>query len=111
MKPSLTKRAINRQRWRERISAWKSSNRSQKAFCEEHQLGLASFRRWHRLLQAEDAKGIPTDRAPVSFLPVRVREAVPLKLTVLVHDNLRVEVPAGFDPNLFREVIEVLRAT
>ncbi len=111
MEPSLSKRATNRQRWCERIDAWHNSNQSQKAFCKAHQIGLASFRRWHRLLQAEDAQGVNADPTPVSFLPVRVREPAPSKLTILVQDGLRIEVPARFDPHLLRQVIEVLRAS
>jgi len=76
MKLSLSKREINRQRWRERIDAWKTGNQPQKAFCEAHHLGLASFQRWHRIFKAEEAKGVTAYPAPVSFLPVRVRETV-----------------------------------
>ena len=112
MEPSLSKRALNRQRWFERINAWKNSNQSQSAFCKDHHLGLASFQRWHRLFKTAAAGGIPAERAPVSFLPVRVREPVPTsKLTILVEDGLRIEVPVGVDPELLHQVIQVLRAS
>ncbi len=111
MELSLSKRAINRQRWHERINAWKNSNQTQKAFCKDHQLRLASFQRWHRLFKAEDDQGVTTVPAPVSFLPVRVREPVPSKLSILVQDGLRIEVPSRFDPELLRQVIDVLRAS
>ena len=111
MNSILSKRAINRQRWRERLDAWKTSNQSQKAFCDGHHLGLASFQRWHRIFKAEDTEGVTLHPAPVSFLPVKVRETVPSILTVLIHDDLRIEVPPGFSPDLLQQVIHVLRAS
>ena len=111
MKPSLSKREINRQRWRERIDAWETSNQSQKAFCKDHHLGRASFQRWHRIFKAEDAEGINVHPAPVSFLPVGVRETVPSNLTILIQDDLRIQVPPGFNPELLQQVIKVLQAS
>jgi len=111
MKLSLSKREINRQRWRERIDAWKTGNQPQKAFCEAHHLGLASFQRWHRIFKAEEAKGVTAYPAPVSFLPVRVRETVPSSLTILIRDDLRIQVPSGFSPELLQQVIHVLQAS
>jgi hypothetical protein len=46
MNPRLTKRQANRQRWFDYIETWKQSGLTQKAFCEQHQLGLGSFQRW-----------------------------------------------------------------
>ena len=111
MNPSLSKREINRQRWRDRVNAWKTSNQSQNAFCTDHHLGLASFQRWHRIFKAEDTEGVTVHPAPVSFLPVKVRETVPSNLTVLIHDDLRIEVPPGFSPDLLQQIIHVLRAS
>ena len=39
MNPSLAKREANRQRWFDRIETWKQSGLTQKAFCEQQQLG------------------------------------------------------------------------
>ena len=111
MNPSLSKREINRQRWRERISAWKNSGQSQKAFCEDRHLGLASFQRWHRILKAEESEGSMTPSEAIHFLPVKVQEEKPSNLTVLVRDDLRIEVPAGFNPHVLQQVIQVLRAS
>jgi hypothetical protein len=109
MKPSLSKREINRQRWRERIDAWKTRNQSQKAFCKDHHLGLASFQRWHRIFKAEETEGVTAHPAPISFLPVRVRETVPSSLTILIRDDLRIQVPPGFNRELLQQVIQVLQ--
>jgi len=45
MSSILSKREVNRQHWSERIQHWKRSGLTQRAFCEQHQLGLASFQR------------------------------------------------------------------
>ena len=111
MNPSLSKREINRQRWHEHVKAWKTSNQSQKAFCDGHYLGLASFQRWHRIFKAEKADSVTARPAPVSFLPVRVRETVPLSLTILIRDDLRIQVPPGFSRELLQQVIQVLQAS
>jgi hypothetical protein len=110
MNTSLSKREINRQRWHERIKAWKSSNQSQKAFCEEHHLGQASFQRWYRIFKAEDTEGTEVDPVPVSFMPVRVRETVSSNLIIRIQDDLRIDVSGGFDPRFLQQVIQVLRA-
>ena len=59
MIPSLSKRAANRQGWFDRIEDWKQSGLTQKAFCEQQQLGLGSFQRWRGIfLREESARGI-----------------------------------------------------
>ena len=108
MNGSLSKREVNRERWRERIATWQQSGQSQKVFCQQQRLGLASFQRWRRIFETEEASD---NLAPVAFLPVRVKETKPSNLTVVINDKLRIEIPAGFDPNSLRQIIEVLRAS
>ena len=108
MNSSLSRREINRQRWFERIQAWEQSGLTQKAFCKQHGVGLASLQRWRRLFKTEQSSNNPT---PVALLPVSVKETNPANLTVVVNDTLRIEIPAGFDPNALRQIIEVLRAS
>lgn len=111
MNASLSKREINRQRWRERINAWTNSNQSQQEFCKAHHLGYASFRRWRRLLKTEESETAADATGVVRFLPVKVHETTPSNLTVLIQDDLRIEVPTGFNPHLLQQIIQVLRAS
>jgi len=68
--------------------------------------------RWHRIFKAEAAGGVTEHpHAAVEFLPVKVREASATNLTVVIEDDLRVEISVGFDPHLLRQVVEVLRAS
>ena len=111
MSPSLSKREINRQHWRGRIDAWESSNQTHEAFCREHHLALASFRRWRRIFKAEDSEGVVTATEPVRFLSVRVNDTASSNLTVLIQNDLRIEVPSGFNPHLLQQIIRVLRTS
>lgn len=111
MKRSVSKREADRQRWLERINACQDSNQSQKAFCKEHQLGYASFRRWRRLLKAEDAKAVVTPSEPVRFLPVNVQDPILSNLMIHIQNDLRIEVVPGFNPQLLQQVLQMLRAS
>ena len=106
MSTSLSKRAINRQRWSERIQDWKRSGLTQKAFCERHQLGLASFQRWRRILMTESK---PAESSAVTFLPVKLTTSMAPSLALLV-DELRIEIPVGFDPVTLKLVVQVIQA-
>jgi len=111
MNASLSKREINRQRWHERINAWKNSGQSQKVFCEDQHVGIAAFQRWRRIFKSEDSEDLVTPTKPVHFLPVEVQKDKSSNLTVLIQDDLRIEVPTGFNPHLLQQVIQVLRAS
>lgn len=108
MVSSLSKRQLNRQRWRERVNAWQGSGQSQKVFCQNHQLGLASFQRWCRLFKSQEKS---TDPAPVAFLPVSVKQTRPSHLSIVVNEDLRIDIPTDFDPNALRQIIQVLRGS
>lgn len=111
MQRSVSKRQSERQRWLERINAWQDSGLTQKAFCQAHQLGYATFRRWRGIFKAEAAKTAGPTRESVRFLPVIVQETIPTPVTIHLQDDLRIEVAPGFNPQLLQQVIEVLRSS
>jgi len=104
---SLSKRATNRQRWFDRIEAWKQSGLTQKAFCEQQQLGLGSFQRWRGIFLRGER---PEASSAVSFLPVKVTLAPASSLALVIDDHLRIEIPAGFDPVILQQVVQALQA-
>ena len=108
MNLSLSKREINRQRWLERIKDWQQNGHSQKAYCEQHHLGLASFQRWRRIFMMEETSN---ESSSLTFLPVNLVEPSASSLTVLINSNLRLEISAGFDPTTLKQVIQVLQAS
>ncbi len=81
MSTSLSKREVNRQRWHGQITDWKQSGQSQKTFCEQHHLGLASFRRWQQIFMKEEKR---EESEPVTFLPVSVKDIPSSNLTILI---------------------------
>ena len=107
MIPSLSKRVANRQRWFDRIQHWKQSGLTQKAFCEQQQLGLGSFQRWRGIFMRGEK---PEASSAVSFLPVNVTLAPASSLALLIDDHLRIEIPAGFDPVILKQVVQALQA-
>ena len=111
MKPRISKREINRQRWRERIEAWKGSHLSQKAFCETHHLSFASLRRWRQIFKAEASEAVVASNEAVRFVPVKLHEPTCANLTLCIDNDLRVEIGPGFNPQLLQQVIQVLRAS
>ena len=108
MNSNLSKRERNRQRWLEHIQAWNQSGLAQKVFCAQHHLGLASFQRWRRIFMLEEQS---TKSTQVTFLPVNVLEPSVSCLTLLFNDNLRVEIPAGFDSATLRQVVQALQVS
>ncbi len=107
MKASLSKRELNRQRWHTLFTTWKQSNKPPRAFCQKHQLGLASFQRWRRIFEKEDNL---KEAEPVNFLPIRVRDRTPSNLIVQINGCLRIEVPVEFDQKALKDVVQVLQA-
>ena len=107
MIPSVSKRAANRQGWFDRIEAWKQSGLTQKAFCEQQQLGLGSFQRWRGIFLRGE---VPEVSSAVSFLPVNIAAASASNLALLINDHLRIEIPAGFDPVTLKQVVQALQA-
>ena len=59
----------------------------------------------------EESEGLPTASEAVRFLPVNVQQEKPTNLTILLQEDLRIEVPAGFDPHVLHQVIQVLRVS
>lgn len=107
MTPNLTKREANRQRWFDRIEAWQQSGLSRRAFCEQQHLKLGTFQRWRGVFAKDNTR---SSTGAVSFLPVNVTTAPVASLALVVSDQLRLEIPAGFDPETLQQVVQALQA-
>jgi hypothetical protein len=108
MNPGLSKRAANRQQWLEHIQHWQHSGLTQVAYCEQHHLGLKSFQRWHGKLKQERK---PQASSATTFLPVNITVPKVQNLSLLIGDDLRIEIPAGFDPAMLKQIVQVLRTS
>jgi len=107
MNSSLSKREVNRQRWSERIQHWKRSGLTQKAFCERHQIGLASFQRWRGIF----AKEGKLKATPATFLPINIVQSTSApSLALCLGEDLCIEIPVGFDPVTLKQVVQALQS-
>jgi len=107
MSSSLSKREVNCQRWSDRIEHWKRSDLTQKAFCEQHQIGFASFQRWRGILAKEGKQ----KAMPATFLPINIVPSTSApSLALCLGEDLRIEISVGFDPALLKQVVHTLRA-
>lgn len=107
------RRDLDKERfWREMIAGQAASGLSVRAWCLRHEVSEASFYAWRRELARRDAA---TDVVP-RFAEVVVRdqreeaasEANERPLQIYL-DDVRIEVPTGFDPATLHAVLQLLR--
>ena len=105
MAPGRARDEAKEQQWRRRISQWRASGLSVRAFCARYGLATASFYHWRRVLERRGAE------AP-AFVPVQVvADAVPAQasaLEVVLVDGRVVRVVPGFDAATLRRLLAVL---
>src|SRR5262245_20398624 len=93
------------QRWRRRISQWRASGLSVRAFCARHGLPIASFYNWRRVLERRAAED-------PAFVPVQVvADTTPAQasaLEVVLVSGCTVRVAPGFDTETLRRLLAVL---
>ena len=100
------------QHWQRLIERWQASGLSVRTFCERQRLAVPSFYAWRRRLQQSDRLAPAAQAtAPVTFLPVHVRDdppdqRPPLELVLASGQCLR--IPPGFDPDALRALLAVL---
>lgn len=101
-------RAANRQRWRDRIEAWRDSGLTQHDYCARHELTFSSFQRGRRIFRCEGVENA-TPHLCGQFVPARlVSESQSGSGLVLeVNEALRLEVAYGFDTTtLHRQTVQ-----
>jgi transposase-like protein len=91
--------------WRQVVARWKRSGLSVRAFCRTEDLNQMTFYRWRRELNRRD-------QPKPAFLPVRVVADKPepsaVGIEVVLANGRSVRVGAGFDPQTFVRVVELL---
>ena len=94
--------------WQQHIEGWETSGLTQGIYCQQHAISLASFGYWRTRL-----KRMPPDKSgreiETRFLPVQLMSSQhdPL-LTLRTPQNVSIDVSGGFDPQLLKEVLQVL---
>ena len=92
--------AHDRSNWSDRLAAWQTSGKTGAAWCRDNGIGYYQFQYWRDKLRRTKPGASVGQFVPLTIV------APPLRLEcngVLLH------VASGFDPNLLREVISVLR--
>ena len=105
MAPGRAREERKERQWRRRISEWRASGLSVRAFCARHGLASASFYAW---------RGVPERRAaehPESVPVQVVADATPTQasaLEVVLLGDRTVRIAPGFDAATLRRLLTVL---
>ena len=94
--------------WKQQIEQWQKTGLSQAEYCRRNNLKHHQLVYWKkRYLKAE---------TEVSFVPVQLEALLDIpapadqaSLTVIIDNQFKVEIAAGFDPQLLRQVVTALR--
>ncbi|MFK7848801.1 MAG: hypothetical protein AB8G77_26170 [Rhodothermales bacterium] len=94
--------------WKKHIDSWQETGLTQTEYCRHHNLKHHQLVYWKkRFLKSE------TD---VSFIPIKLEDLLDLPtqsdcaaLCLVINNHLKIEIRAGFDPQLLRQLIFALR--
>ncbi len=87
------------------VEAYRNSGMIAREWCEENQMSIHTLRYWTRKLSRQETdKNIPQWVSLVQETPASSNLTIRIGTAVI-------EVVGGFDPQLLREVIQVLRET
>lgn len=88
--------------WERRRAQYRNSGLSRRAFCEKHHLKLSTLDYWFcRLGRQEKERGL-VELNPASIAPFGP------SMVLSIGQDCRIEIRAGFDPQLLAEVVRAL---
>ena len=94
--------------WKQQIEQWQQSGLSQAEYCRRNNLKHHQLVYWKRRCLKTETE--------VPFVPVRLEALLDIpapadqaSLTVIIDNQFKVEIVAGFDPQLLRQVVTALR--
>lgn len=93
--------------WKELMSEYKASGKTQAAWCEEKNINLNSFYYWNKKLK-KSAYNLPEH---TSWVPVKIEEETEKSASVLITikiGNASIELPPGFDEEHLGKILKVL---
>lgn len=96
--------------WIERLSEFRTSGESARAWCQRNGVTLDQLYYWRRKLNKDPQPAPPT--VTPGWLPVHLEERAPDNAGPLLVriGGAAVEVRQGFDPSLLASVVKVLKA-
>ena len=96
--------------WKQHIDSWQQTGLTQAEYCRRHNLKHHQLVYWKkRFLKTE------TD---ITFVPLKLEDLLDIpssglehaSLTLVIDNQFKIEIRAGFDPQLLRQLIFSLRA-
>ena len=87
-----------KQEWTDKIADWRASGLSIAAWCRQHDQNYHRFLYWHRRLEPQQAKA-------GGFVELSFRASS----LALECNGMTLHLERGFDPELLRDVLSVLR--
>jgi len=100
--------------WEARIADYRSSGLTMAAWCAANQCTKDQLKYWLYKSKSSLSSGTTTPDSPPRFVPLAVTEAVqtaPTSPLVLRIGAASIELHNGFDSQLLREVVQVLKAS
>ena len=94
--------------WKQHIDSWQQTGLTQVEYCRQHNLKHHQLVYWKkRFLKTE---------TNVSFVPLKLEDLLEIparqdqsSLTLVINNQLKIEIRAGFDAQLLRQLIFALR--
>lgn len=106
----MTPREQRRQFWSARIADFRSSGLTMSAWCATHHCSIDQLKYW--LYKAKNLPSSPPSATLTRWVPLMVTDhppktEAPPSLVVCI-GKARIELQAGFDPGLLRDVVRAL---
>jgi hypothetical protein len=94
--------------WKQHIDSWQQTGLTQTEYCRLHNLKHHQLVYWKkRFLKTE---------TEISFVPLKLEDLLDIpaqpdhaSLCLVIHNHFKIEIRAGFDAQLLRQVIYALR--
>jgi hypothetical protein len=101
----LEQKRIN---WKQHIDSWQQTGLSQAEYCRRHNLKDHQLTYWKkRFLKTEtEVSFVPLKLEDIIDTPARTDHA---SLSLIINNQFKIEVRSGFDAQLLRQLIYVLR--
>ncbi|MEF3310861.1 IS66 family insertion sequence element accessory protein TnpB [Paenibacillus sp. GYB004] len=100
-----------RQQWAARIAKYRASGLTLKAWCAAHDCTVHQMKYWlykSKTRTPSDSTGSSTPAPATRFVPLTVAEQGKRASLVLRVGPAQIDLYAGFDPRLLREVVHAL---
>ena len=95
--------------WKQHLESWQKTGLTQTEYCRRHNLKHHQLVYWkRRYLETEtEASFVPLRLEGLLDIPVQANRA---SLCLVINDHFKIEVRAGFDAELLRQLIFALQA-